>query len=637
MLQAFREKFSGWVLIAVVLLLAVPFALFGINNYFEATVDSYIAKVNDADITQAMLQERLDAQRSQMRQMLGQDAELDFLNTPENKRRILDSLVDEELRFQDAKAVGIEVPAGKLQSDILNMQVFKPEGTFDQATYIAVLRSNQMTPQMFEQRLTRDLVSREISQRLSGSVFVADSDVDEYLRLFNQTRSFGAVRLKSADEVLAAPPGEPEVAKYFEEHKSEFNTPELVTIEYVEIKASDIKIEPATEAELSKRYEEQANRFVVPEQRLTSHVLVEVATGADADTQKAALAKAEGLAKAIRDGKALADVARESSDDLGSKQQGGDLGWLERGTNDAAFDEALFKLEANQVSDPVLGANGYHVIQLREIRPERRRTFEEARGELETEYAATERERRYSDLAGSLVDAIQRDPLSLSGPAESIAAEVKRTEPFSRKGGSDTITSNPAVLEAAFSELVLDRNQTSDLIDLGNEHAVAIRSIDRKMPEPQTLDAVRTEIANKLKTDSQRAQLVAKMKALEARLVAGESLDAIAKELGKTEDKADAILRTSTTPDPTLVLEIFKLPRATPTSPVRQSVKLSDDEYALVNLTSVVDADPKVADEAAREAARTQLTTQWAETESQAYLAALRKKANIKIAEDRLM
>jgi len=636
MLQAMREKFSGWVLVTVVLLLAVPFALFGINNYFETTVDANVAKVNDVDITQQMLQERLDAQRSQMRQMLGQDADLDFLNTPENKRRILDSLVDEELRYQDAKAAGIEVPSGKLQADILDMQVFKPEGKFDQATYVAVLRSNQMTPKMFEQRLSRDLVAREISQRLSSSVFVADSDVGEYLRLFNQTRSFGSLRLKSGDEVLAMPPGEPEVAKYFEDHKSEFNTPEMITIEYVEIKAADLKIEPAAEADLTKRYEEQANRFVVPEQRLTSHVLVEVASGADADAQKAALAKAEGIAAAIREGKTFADAARESSDDLGSKQQGGDLGWLELGTNDPAFDDALFKLEANQVSEPVLGANGYHVIQLREIRAERRRAFTEARSELETEYAAAERERLYSNLGGSLVDAIQRDPLSLSGPAESVSVEVKRSAPFSRKGG-EGITANPDVIEAAFSELVLDRSQTSDLIDLGNEHAVAIRAVDRKVPEPQTLDVVRAEILAKLLVDAQRAQLAEKIKALEVRLVAGESLDAIAKEIGKTEDKAEAIMRTSTTPDPTLVLEVFKLPRATPTSPVRQSIKLSDDEFALVNLTNVADADPKLAEEAAREAARTQLQTQWAETESQAYLASLRKKAKIKIVEDRLM
>ena len=99
MLQVFREKFSGWVLLIIVGILLVPFALFGINNYFQTTVENYVAKVGEAEISPAQLQERLDLQRQQMRQMLGQDADLAFLQTPENKRRILDSLIDEELRF----------------------------------------------------------------------------------------------------------------------------------------------------------------------------------------------------------------------------------------------------------------------------------------------------------------------------------------------------------------------------------------------------------------------------------------------------------------------------------------------------------------------------------------------------------
>ena len=635
MLQAFREKFSGWVLIGVVLLLIVPFALFGINNYFEATVDSYVAKVNEAEVTPAQLQERLDGQRNQMRQMLGQDAAVDFLNTPENKRRVLDGLVDDELRFQDAKAAGIEVPAAKLRSDILAMEVFKPQGTFDEATYLAVLRNNNMTPQMFQDRMTRDLVSREIGKRLASSVLITDSDVDAYVRLNNQIRSFEALRLKAAEEVLPAAATPDEISKYFEAHRDEFNTPELVTLEYVEIKGADLKVVAADDAMLSKNYQEQADRFVVPEQRLTSHVLVEVAQGADADAQKAALSKAEKLLVEIRGGKSLADVAKASSDDLGSKGQGGDLGWLERGANDAAFDDALFKLEANAVSEPVLGANGYHLIQLREIRLERRREFSEARAELEAEYTTTERERQYSDLAGSLVDAIHRDPLSLSGPAGSLELQVKRTEAFPRTGGQG-IAANPDVLKDAFGELVLDRGQTSDLIDLGDDHAVAIRLIERKVPEPRTLEAVSSDIVAKLRLDAQRAQLIEKVKGLEKRLLAGETIEAFAKELGKTSEKAEAVQRTASTPDAALVTEVFKLPRPDAQNPVRKSIKLGDDSYALVSLNSVFDADPKALDQAARDAARSQLQTQWAEAENQAYLAALRKKAVITVAEDRL-
>lgn len=633
MLQSIRERFSGWILIIIMLLLVVPFALFGINNYFQAQIDTFVAKVNDAEIAPAQLQERLDLQRRQMRQMLGQDADISFVDTPDNKRRILDSLIEEELRVQDARASGIEIPASKLQSEILAIDAFKPNGSFDQDAYVSVLRNMSMTPAMFQERVLRDLTGREIVLRVGNSAFVTDAEVDAYLRLQNQTRTFKSIKLNAAEETAPAP-AEEEIAKDYEARKSEMMTPELVTLEYVEIKADLLPVPTPSEEDLLVRYEDQKDRYVVPEQRKASHILVEVAAGADAEAQKAALAKAEALLAEINGGKAFADVAKASSDDLGSKQQGGDLGWLEPGASDPAFEEALFKLEVGKVSEPVLGTNGYHLIQLSEVKAESRRQFAEVKAELESEYRTSEQDRMFSDLAGALVDEIHRDPQSLQGPADSLKLEIKRTEPFSRSGGVE-LAANPAVIEQAFSELVLDRGQTSDLIDIARNHVVAIRVAERKAPEPRTLDQVRGEIESTLRMAAQRKMLDDKVKALEARLTAGESLEAIATELGKTVDVADAVVRTAGNQDATVLEQVFKLPRPDKT-PVRKVVRVNENEQALVELTAVVDANPASVEKEAREAARTQLASQWTEAETKAYVDALRKKAQIVIAEDRI-
>lgn len=634
MLQVFREKFSGWVLLIIVGILLVPFALFGINNYFQTTVENYVAKVGEAEISPAQLQERLDLQRQQMRQMLGQDADLAFLQTPENKRRILDSLVDEELRFQDAKASGVEVPAAHLQQEIAAIEAFKLNGAFDAETYKQVLARNNMTPAIFQDRMVRDMVAREIVTRISGSSFVTDAEVDGYLKLYNQTRTYSALRLRAADEVLATPPTDDEIKADYEANQSEYQTPEQIKVEYVEVNEVDLNVDPLSDEDLQKRYEEQKDRYVVPEQRLVSHILVEVASGADADAQKAALAEAEKLAADIKGGKDFAEVAKASSDDLGSKQQGGDLGWVERGQNDPAFDDALFKLEAGKVSEPVLGANGYHLIQLREVRAERRRELAEVKSELIAEYEAEARDVAYSDLAGRLVDEIHADPQSLAGPAGKLNLEIKQSEMFSRSGGAG-IAANPDVVKEAFSELVLTRGVTSELIELGKNHVVALRVIERKAPEQRTLDDVRAEIDAKLRLAAQRKQLESKAKEIESKMAAGTTLDAVATELGKTPEKADAVVRTAGNQDPGLLEQVFKLARPGE-APLRAAVKLSDDEYALIELTAVVDGDPKTADQAARDAAKAQLQNQWSEAESAAYLQALRKQADIKIAEDRL-
>lgn len=634
MLQAIRDKFSGWMLILIMGLLVVPFALFGINNYFQAQIESFVAKVNDAEISPQQLQERIDGQRRQMRQMLGEDADLSFVETAENKRRVLDALIDEELRYQDARAAGVEVPAAKLQSEILSIDAFKPAGSFDQDTYVAILRNMSMTPAIFEDRVIRDLAGREISARVSASGFVTDAEIDAHLRVQNQTRSFASLRLNAAEESVPAPTEEA-IVKDYEARKDELKTPEMVTVEYVELKPDAIEIAAPTEEELKVRYEDMKDRYVVPEERLSSHILIEVAAGADADAQKAALAKAEALLAEIKGGKAFAEVAKASSADVGSREQGGDLGWVAKGTNDPAFDEALFKLEAGQISEPVLGANGYHLIQLREVRAESRRPFEQVRGEIESEYKASQQEDRYNDLAGQLVDEIHRDPQSLQGPADKLGLQVKRSQPFSRAGGAD-IAANPALVEQAFSELVLERGQTSDLIDMAKNHVVAIRVVERKAPEARSLDQVRAEIVAKLTREAQRKQLDEKARALEVRMQAGETLAAIATELGKTPEVADAVVRSAGNQDAALLAEVFKLARPQANAPVRKAITLGDDARALVELTAVTDGDPKAVEKEARDSARTQLLGQWSEAETRAYVAALRKKAAIKIAEDRM-
>lgn len=636
MLLAIREKLTGWVLVLIVMLLAVPFALFGINNYFEAQVDRFAAKVNETEIDPQVLQERLEIQRRQMRQMFGADTPLDFLNTPENKRRVLDELIDEELRKQDALAAGINIPASKLQESILAIDAFKPAGVFDQDTYVAVLRNNGLTPQIFEQRMAGELLAQEIVTRISATAIVTQAELDAYLRTSGQSRSFRNVILSSADQALETEIDDAAIQKHYEDNAETYRTPERVVIEYVEVSAAKLDIAPPSEDDLIKQYESQASRFVVPEQRLTSHVLVQVGANADAEAQRETLAKAEALLAEVRGGKDFAEVASSTSDDLGSKGQGGDLGWLERGTVDQAFEDALFALEVGQVSEPVLGSDGFHLIQLREVKPESRREFDEVRAELLSEYDSQERSTRYNQLAGRLVDAINRDPLSLEGPAGSVGLTVQRTEPFDRQMGGAGIAGNRQVVDAAYSDMVLVRGQTSDLVDIGRDHAVALRVVERLPAEPRPLDTVREEIISTLRSETQRARLKVQMQAHEQRLAAGETLDTIAAELEKVPDIADGVVRTAGNIDPSLLEEVFKLPRPTEGMPLLRALSLGEDRYALVELSSVVDPDPATVDATAREAARTQLQTEWSQAEARAYVKALRSQAKIRIDEERV-
>src|SRR4029078_9695979 len=159
-----------------------------------------------------------------------------------------------------------------------------------------------------------------------------------------------------------------DIETYYKAHGDEFMTPEKVSLDYVELDATkmatDVKADDAT---LKQQYEEQKSHYVTPEQRLASHVLVKVDKNADAAAQKAALEKAQKIAADARSGKDFAALAKSESDDAGYKAQGADLGWLEKGVTDPAFESALFALKKGDISDPVKSEEGFHVIQLRDV------------------------------------------------------------------------------------------------------------------------------------------------------------------------------------------------------------------------------------------------------------------------------
>ena len=203
---------------------------------------------------------------------------------------------------------------------------------------------------------------------------------------------------------------------------------------------------------------------------------------------------AEDLARRARDGEDFAELARENSQDIGSAAEGGDLGWIEPGYMVQAFEDAAYELTLEHpISEPVQTGFGWHVIELRDIRPAEGMSFTEARDILVNEYRAEADERRFLEQADRMVDIIYEDPTTLSAAAEELGLEVMEAGPFGRLGG-EGIAANPEVVSAAFSDLVLAQGSVSDPIDLGENHMVMIR-LKEHLPEAlMPLEEVRDRV-----------------------------------------------------------------------------------------------------------------------------------------------
>lgn len=387
MLQTLRDKTSGWIAPVILILLIVPFAFFGVENYFTQDVASHVAKVGDKEIGQEEFRARFEEFRNQMRQAMGEGFDSREFESAQNKRRVLDRLIDEELLRQAAERLGVTVSPMQMQKEIAQIPAFQVEGKFDSNQYRLVLASQGMTPRAFEERVRRDILLQALPTQLVATGFVTGDYVSRYLALRDQTRTFAYVELPSAGPESIGEITDADVKTWYDEHPEQYVSAETLGLEYIEIDGSKVDV-PVTvdESTLRERYEEQKARFVVAEQRLASHVLIKVAPDADADAVKAAQAKAADLAARARvEGADFAALAKENSEDPGSKNTGGDLGWVEKGIFEPAFETALFAMQPNTVSDPVKTAEGWHVIQLREIKPETGKAFEAVRAELEKE------------------------------------------------------------------------------------------------------------------------------------------------------------------------------------------------------------------------------------------------------------
>ncbi|MEP6485103.1 MAG: SurA N-terminal domain-containing protein [Rudaea sp.] len=636
MLQTLHEKFSGLVAKIVLGIIVIVFGgFFGTQQFMSSRAETFVASVDGHEISQQEFRERYDAYRSQIQRMYGQQIDLAQFDTPERKREVLDQMINEQLILNADSKLGAAVSRNAIQNEIASYPAFQADGKFSQEQYRQLLAAQRRSPEEFADIVRRELELRQMDGQLTASAFVTDADVNNYLRLRDQTRDFRFIKLDKptgADVKIA----DADIDAYYKSHGDEFATPEKVSLEYVELDASKMKTATKVDDEtLKKQYDEQKSRFVTAEQRLASHILVKVDKNANADAQKAALAKADGIAKEAKSGKDFAALAKADSDDLGSKAQGGDLGWLEKGVTDPAFESALFALKKGDISDPVKSDEGYHVIQLRDIKTEKVRPFEDVKAELSSKYLEGEREREYSDVSGRLTDAIYQDPTSLEAAAKPLGLPVQKTGLFTRTAG-EGIATNPAVLKAAFSNAVLTEGNASDPIEIAPSHIVIIRVDQHEKSTPKPIEQVRDDIRKKL-TDQQIAKAAReRADTLYARLSKGETFDKIATELKLKIDDQKDIGRNAANVDRKLVEAVFKLDRPQEGKPTLGETVMSDENYALVELTAVKDADAAKLDAKTREAARNTLRQGMGGLAVRGYVDSLRKSAKIEVAEDRI-
>lgn len=635
MLQSIRENVSGWVAGVIISLLTIPFALWGINNYFVSSVEDYVAKVNDYEISTSEFQERLRQYQQRMQAMFGDSLDASYFQQPLIKRQLLDSLIQERLLIDEATSQGFAVDSKTLAETIAGFEAFQIDGQFNPEVYRSLLKQRLMSPQQFEQDIAEQILMSQVPQLLTSTAVLGEAELNVLASLRFQKRSWNYLLL---DEMAIADKPEvsdEEIKSYYEENSERYMTEEKIRIAYIEINEEDFLDDvEVDEAVISERYEAQKQRFITPARRKVSHILIELAEDASDEEMQAADKRMQEVIGKLESGSSFSELAREYSEDPGSSESGGDLGWVDKGMMVPEFEQAMLALnEVGQVSEVVRSPFGLHLIRLNAYEPETGLELSEARPELEAEYRKEQAERRYLDAADKAVDLSYEFSENLKITAEELGLQVQESDWFTRTNG-DGIAALDNIRDTAWSDAIMYEAVNSDPVEIGKNHTVILRLLDRQDPELKPLEAVRETISVSIyseKLGNMLTDLYGKMKQT---VQEGKTMSELATEfdLGLMEEKE--IARTgSDAANPQLKQHVFA---TAVNQDAPKCVELSTQSYACFRLTAVNNGSLSALSDEEKEQLANELKRRSGNAELNALLASLKSKAEIKIQEDRL-
>ena len=591
MLQLIRDNATGWIAWGIVILISIPFALWGIHQYVTPEGSVAVATVDDTEIGYYDFQRQYARRRQQLRSILGtgliegeEDARL--------RRDVLDAMIDSEVLVGSAAASGMRVGDEQLASTIRTQEVFQSGDGFSQALYEGWLRSQGYSPGGFEQDLRRSVLEQQIALGVSQSEFLSGSGLRDAVRLQMQTRTFSLLTLPASD-FEAPEPTDSEIRDHFESHRGEYTAPERLRLRYLEISLDEIAAGvKADDGELRALFDAEPERFVTPEKREVSHILISVPSDAGEDDDALARERLVALKDRLAVGESFEDLALDNSDDPGSAPAGGALGFIERGMMVPEFEQAAFALATGEVSDPVRSSFGWHLVKVTSVQESRNATFEEVRDQVLAQYQSREAERIFAERVDTLANVTYENPESLEAGAQELGLPIRESDPVTRDGRSgDAIASQPAVVEAAFSSDVLDEGNNSEPIEFEPGRVVVVRVFAHEPSRELSLEEARADITADLQADARREAVTERGRALLGELRGGRDADAVAGDVGLEWSRFEDVGRTGGGVSGQILEVAFRMPR--PGSGTPQFDGMLDDhgDFVVVSLSRVDDGD----------------------------------------------
>lgn len=628
MLQAIRDKAQGWIAWAIVILITIPFALWGIQEYLGVDSDPTVAEIDGVEITERDLERRISNVRENLRAQFGNNFNAEVFSDERLKPQVLEGMIDEVVLDQAMEDWNMRASDAQVRWYISTMEAFQRNGKFDVALYESLLRNQGLSPAGFELSVRRDFVKQQLQNAINNGLFVTKAEIADRIRLQEEKRSLSYIKIPATEFASSIEVSDEAANTFYQNNTNAFKTPERVKISYVLLDLETLSQQVTVNEEaLQDFFEQNSADFIVPEERKLRHILINATAQSSTEDEAAALAKATELQAQLAEGADFAALAKENSDDAGSAEQGGDLGWVMPGVMVKPFEDAAFALNAGEMSDVIRTEFGFHVIQVDDVRGGGQAGYDEVRYDVEERYRKREAEDLFYDYAERLADTAYETPDSLEPAANAVGLTVQTSDWLTRNSQPPAGLDTPKVINLAFSEDVLQGNN-SELIEIEAEKSVVIRVQEHEAESVKPLADVADEVKKLLVAEKSAEAAAARGKELQQQLEAGSALSDVAGAY-KVE-KADAIGRNDRTLPAEITVKAFSVAPPEEKSSVLGTVTAEGDYYVMV-IEKAEQGDSAKLAETEQAALVSRLVSQQSQVQLDALTQSLRNKAGVSI------
>lgn len=615
-------------IVQIILLLAVlPFMFWGVQSYRSDGETGYIAVVEGEEIQRREFEQALRNQFENMRNMLGDNFDSALFDNPEMRLAVLENLIQRKLLIREAVNIGLTVLDSQLAREIQSISAFHDDQKFSYQRYEELLRRQEMTPAMFESRVSAEILQQQLLEPIAKSAWVPETVIEKVAYLSEVKREINQIQIEPKQFISKIVPDEASIRSYYDDHQTDFLLPERVRIEYVVLSLEELaQQEEVTEEEIRHYFETHQNEFGQEEERRASHILIAVPEAASDEERMAAHSKAKELMSQLKaEPVKFAELANEYSEDPGSATLGGDLGFLGRGILVKEFEDVLFQMQPDEIRGPIETTFGYHIIKLAAIKPAEVASLEEVRADIERILKRQKAANYFGEIAEDFSNTVYEQSDTLQLAAEQFNLSIKQSGWIDKNLKEPAIIANRNLLQAIFSDDAIINKRNTEAIEVMPDTFVSARVLEHKPATIRSLDEVRDEVTERVKRQlaaemaekEGRAKLNQLQQAGEDNLLAwGEAKEvSYMQPQGMDMDTLRAIFHT----------EIDRLPTYT-------GITGSDGSFNLIRINRVI--EPDFSDKARYQVFRDQLKQMLVQEELSSYQVGLRQRYNVKIREE---